>query len=173
MMNTNRMLFCLVIIAGLMICNFAWAESANRLGVGLHYWVALEDIDVDDVDEDGYSWIFSYQRVLTDYFKLEIDAGLTKEGYAGSDTTVWTPQAYLLIGKGIYAGVGVGINYFDDEFADDPFYALRAGLDLEIFPNLFLDINANYRFEEWDTEEIKEDIDTDTITLGAILRFQF
>lgn len=156
-----------------MVCKTAMAEPANRFGVGLNYWVALEDIDIDDVDENGYSWIFSYQRVLTDFIKLEIDVGLTKEGYAGSDTNVWTPQAYFLIGRTIYAGVGVGINYIDDEFADDPFYALRAGFDFEIFPNLFLDINGNYRFENWDTEKIKDDIDTDTVTLGATVRFQF
>ncbi|WP_419659430.1 uncharacterized protein Dvar_83230 [Desulfosarcina variabilis str. Montpellier] len=173
MMNTKGILFCLLVIAGLMICETASAESANRIGVGLHYWTALEDIEIDDVDENGYSWIFSYQRILSNLFKFEIDAGLTKEGYAGSDTTVWTPQAYFLIGNTIYAGVGAGINYIDDEFADDPFYALRAGIDLEIFPNLFLDINANYRFEKWNTEKIKEDVDTDTVTLGAILRLQF
>jgi opacity protein-like surface antigen len=172
-MNTKGILFCLVVIVGLMICSTASAESANRFGIGLHYWVVLEDIDIDDVDENGYSWIFSYQRVLGDFIKLEIDAGLTKEGYAGSDATVWTPQAYFLIGKTIYAGVGVGINYIDDEFADNPFYALRAGLDFEILPNIFLDINANYRFEDWETEKIKEDIDTDTVTLGTVLRFQF
>ena len=172
-MNTKGIHFCLVIIAALMICGTASAEPANRLGLGLNYWVVLEDIDIDDVDENGYSWIFSYQRILASLFKLEIDAGLTKEGYAGSDTTVWTPQAYFLIGSTIYAGVGIGINYIDDEFADDPFYALRAGLDFELLPNIFLDINANYRFENWDTEKIKEDIDTDTVTLGAIVRFQF
>jgi opacity protein-like surface antigen len=172
-MNTKRILFCLVVIMGLMIGNTALAESANRLGVGVHYWVTVDDIEIDDVDENGYSWIFSYQRTLADLLKVEIDTGLTKKGYAGSDTTVWSPQAYLLIGSTIYAGVGVGINYIGDEFADEPFYALRAGLDFEILSNIFLDINANYRFEDWDTEEIKEDIDTDTVTLGAILRIQF
>ncbi|MGB5983966.1 MAG: hypothetical protein WBG37_01580 [Desulfobacterales bacterium] len=95
------------------------------------------------------------------------------KGYAGADESVWSPQAYFLIGKGLYGGVGVGINYSDGDFANDPFYALRAGIDLEILPSIFLDINANYRFEKWDFDRIEEDIATDTLTLGAILRYEF
>ena len=92
---------------------------------------------------------------------------------AGSDQYVFSPQAFLLVGEVLYAGAGIGINYSDSEFADEPFYALRVGLDIPIFPKIFLDVNVNYRFEEWDFDKIEDDIDLDTLTLGAMLRFQF
>ncbi|HEY8241618.1 MAG TPA: hypothetical protein VIH35_09235, partial [Kiritimatiellia bacterium] len=64
--------------------------------------------------------------------------------------------------------------YFDGDFADEPNYYLRAGLDLEALPGLFLDISARYivqDIEEVD-EEVDHNIDFDTITLGANLRFE-
>ena len=42
---------------------------------------------------------------------------------------------------------------------------VRAGLDFPIAPRLFLDINVNYRFNDWNTLEWS-DLDTDTIRLG-------
>jgi hypothetical protein len=172
-MNRKAKLIVMLLIGSLVLCGTAWAENAHRLGGGLRYWVALDDIDVDDVDEDGFSLILSYQYVMAEYFKLEADLEFLDEGYAGADKAVWSPQAFFLIGKALYGGVGVGINYSDGDWADDPFFALRAGVDLEILPSIFLDINANYRFETWNFDRIEEDIDTDTITVGAILRYQF
>jgi hypothetical protein len=166
-------LFFILIMIGLTFSNPTFADAANRLGAGVHYWVAMDDIDVDDVDENGYSLIFSYQYISSLFFKIETDLGLTQKGYAGSDTVVWSPQAYFLVGKGLYGGIGIGINYSDGDLAENPFYALRAGIDLEVLPSIFLDINANYRFENWDFDEVKEDVDSDTVTLGAILRLEF
>ena len=61
--------------------------------------------------------------------------------------------------------------YFTDgTFSDTPFFMLRAGIDFPILPFLFLDINANYRFNDWDTFST-HDLDTDTIRLGAAVRF--
>jgi hypothetical protein len=60
----------------------------------------------------------------------------------------------------------------DGDFADDPFYALRAGLNLELLPSVFVDISANYRFNDSAQFEGDDtDIDTDTVFLGAALRF--
>ena len=151
----------------------SWADSSHRIGVGAHYWVTVDDIDKDNIDEDGLAIIASYQYLLTKYLKFEVNAEYLEKGYAGSDKSVLSPQAYILIGNGLYAGAGIGINYSDGEFADEPLYALRAGIDLEILPSISLDINANYRFENWDFDEIEDDIDGDTITVGAILRLRF
>ncbi|MDL1968106.1 MAG: hypothetical protein LWW97_06035 [Deltaproteobacteria bacterium] len=151
----------------------SWADGSHRIGVGTHYWVTADDIDKDNIDENGLAIIASYQYLLTEHLKFEVGAEYLKEGYAGSDKSVFSPLAYILIGKGLYAGAGIGINHSGGEFADEPLYALRAGIDLEILPLIFLDINANYRFEKWDFDEIEDDIDGDTITIGAILRLQF
>lgn len=176
--TSNNIFFWIFVIIALTFFNTGFVDTAvagsdHRLGAGAHYWVTLDDIDVNDVDENGYSFIFSYQNIRADFFKFEADLGLLKEGYAGADTTVWSPQAYFLVGKGLYAGAGVGINYSDGDFAKNPFYALRVGFDLELLPSIFLDLNANYRFENWNFDLIKEDISTETVTLGAVVRFQF
>lgn len=87
---------------------------------------------------------------------------------------VYAPAAYLVLGTGLYGALGIGGSYSDGDFSKDPFYALRVGVAIEVLPKLFLDINANYRFNEW--EEIKtvdEDTNTDTITLGAAVRIEF
>ena len=168
-----KIFFISVII--LVFCS-AWsvyAEGNHRLGAGLHYWYALEDIDKDNVDDKGYALQFSYQYVTTSLLKIEADLDVLQEEYAGSDSTVFSPQAFLLLGKAVYAGAGVGINYSDGSFAESPFFALRAGVELEVLPALYVDISANYRFETWDFDAIKEDIDTDTITLGAQVRIEF
>ena len=60
----------------------------------------------------------------------------------------------------------------DGSFAEDPFYALKAGVNFELLPSFFLDISANYRFN--DAVEIRgeeTDIDTDSVFLGAAIRF--
>ncbi|MGB5983967.1 MAG: hypothetical protein WBG37_01585 [Desulfobacterales bacterium] len=49
----------LLVICGLILTGTAWADSAHRLGAGLHYWTALDDIDLDEVDEDGFGLIIS------------------------------------------------------------------------------------------------------------------
>lgn len=81
------------------------------------------------------------------------------------------PAAYLLLGGAIYAAAGAGIVHIDGEWADDPFFALKAGLDLEVLPAIFLDISASYRFSRGvPLNDAIDNIDTDKTFLGAMLR---
>ncbi|MCO5045564.1 MAG: hypothetical protein M9963_12065 [Kiritimatiellae bacterium] len=151
----------------------AFAEDTSgphRFGVGAHYWKAVKDIDVKDVDEDGFSWVATYQYKPS-AFGLGIDVEWKEKGFAGSTEDVYEPQAYLILGRALYAAAGVGGYYSDGEFADDPFYLFRAGFDVELLPSIRLDIHALYRFEKWDNLENSDtNADSDTITLGAALR---
>jgi len=171
----RKILIVIALSCGLFLAlgQASWAESSSRIGAGMHYWMAIDDIDVDDVDEDGLALIISYQYRPAGLINLELDVEIQDKGYAGSVKDIISPQAYILVGSGVYAGAGVGINYSDGTFANDPFFALRVGIDMEVLPTIFLDINANYRFEKWDSDKIEDDIDTDTVTLGAILRIEF
>lgn len=160
-------------------CLFAVAGSTNvfagahRIGGGAHYWQTVNDVDLDNVDEDGIAWLATYQYKWSDWVAVQTDLEFLPENYAGSDKTVLAPQAYLTVGSGLYGGVGVGILYSDGDFADKPFFALRAGVEMHVLPSLYLDINANYRFEEWESiNQFEEDISEDTITLGAALRLE-
>jgi hypothetical protein len=148
-------------------------NGPHRLGVGAHYWTAMGDVNIEDVDKDGFSWLATYQY-RPGAIGLGVDLEWMDKGFGGSEETVYEPQAYLILGQSIYAAAGIGGYYTDDGFADDPFYFFRAGLDLELFAGIRLDVHAIYRFETWDSlNEESTDIDTDTITLGAALRFSF
>ena len=149
--------------------NFSHAES--RLGVGVNYWVTVDSVDVDDVDENGFSYYLSYQYRGDHLLGFQADLELLPDRF-GEDA--WAPQAYLVLGKALYAAAGVGMVYTDGSFADEPFFALKAGFDLEVFSGIYLDLNVNYRFnDKTDLEDSDSDIDTDTLFFGAALRFGF
>lgn len=141
--------------------------GVHRLGVGANYWKTIDDVDLGNVDEDGFSYIASYQ-FAPGIFKFELDLEYYPDLAGGSDT-LWSPEAFVTVGGVIYAGAGIGIYYSDGNWGDEPFYMLRAGLDIPVLPFLFLDINANYRFNDWGSLS-GSDLDTDTIRLGAALR---
>ena len=154
--------------ACLLFCPVGSAVAQHRVGGGVNYWVMLHDVNVKDFDDKGLSYLASYQYRMG---LLGFEGDLEVMPNRGEHTAV-APQAYVLVGDTLYAGAGVGINYADGEFADDPFFALKAGLNLELIPSLFTDISLNYRFSK--KEELKNKntrIDTDTVFLGAAVRF--
>jgi hypothetical protein len=165
--------FCFVIVmaGSLALAVNARAGGDGRLGVGAHYWTTVKNIDVHNVDEHGYSWLATCQY-WPSLIGLEADVEWFQSGYAGADQETYEPQAYLLVGSGIYGAAGIGGYYWDGEWGDRPFYALRGGLNFELLPSLYLDVNANYRFEDWAGLKAS-DIDSDTITLGAAVRLAF
>jgi hypothetical protein len=172
-MNTRLKLWLVGCTLGLMV----WANHdamAVRLGLGANYWQAVDSIDEDEFDEDGLSYIASLQFNLAEYSKIELGVEWYEAGFGGSAKDIYAPQAFFLLGKGLYVGAGVGGYYTDGDFANDPFFAFRAGFDVEILPSIYLDINANYRFENWDDLSADDtDVDSDTITLGAAVRLEF
>lgn len=165
---------CIVImLAGLA---FSWAansraeDGVHRVGVGAHYWKTIDNLDANDIDEDGFSWVATYQ-FRPGILGLGLDVEWKEKGFAGSTKDVYEPQAYLILGHGLYGAAGVGGYYSDGEFAEDPFYFFRAGFDIELLPSIHLDLHALYRFEKWDNlNDSATDVDTDTVTLGAAVR---
>ncbi len=148
-------------------------ERNNQIGIGAHYWTTVKNIDADNIDKNGFSYLAMYQYHYG-WVGIEADLEWFQKGFGGTDKDVYQPQAYLIVGKVLYGAAGIGGYYTDGKLADKPFYAFRVGLDIPLLPILHLDINANYRFENWDdlSTEGKE-IDTDTVTLGAAARLAF
>jgi hypothetical protein len=113
----------------------------------------------------------SYQY-LAGFIRFEVAAEYFDKGFQGSLDWAVSPQVYILAGRGIYGGLGVGATYSD--FANgswsDPYYIAKAGFDLLLLPKIHLDINADYRFLEW---EDLDNYDSDTITFGATVRVAF
>ncbi|MBN1424301.1 hypothetical protein JXA88_07075 [Candidatus Fermentibacteria bacterium] len=155
----------------------AHAQGHHKIGAGLHYWKTIDEIDVETLEgasikDNGVSWILSYQYSSNPLVTFEADILIMPETYGAAESgyRVWGPQAMILVGPMIYGGIGVGIYRAGDEWAPNPFFPLRVGVDLEILPKICLDINANYRIEKWNMHYTEEDIDTDTVTLGAVVR---
>jgi len=149
------------------------ASAEIRLGAGVHYWTALDDIEVDDVniDESGSSFIASLQWLPGGLIYFEGNLEYFDEGFGGGNAGALAPQAFALAGLGpIYGGLGIGVTYNDELEGNnfsDPFYTLRAGFDIVILPRIHLDLHGNYIFNAF------SDIDgasEDSITLGAIAR---
>jgi len=152
----------------LLCCTPALAD--HRIGGGVNYWVAIDDIHVDDIDKNGLSYLASYQYRAT-LIGLQADVEFLPDLFGENAVA---PAAYLLIGSAIYGAAGVGIVNYDGEWADDPFFALKVGLDLEVLPSIYLDISGSFRFSsKYDLGDAVDAIDTDTVFLGAAVRLGF
>jgi hypothetical protein len=173
-MTRPKIVVVILTVIVLSLSTAALAKGNSRLGGGVHYWKALDDVNLDKVDESGLSWLISYQFGASSIVKLQADLEVFPKGFAGLDEVSYAPQAFVIAGKAIYGGLGIGTYYADGKFGESAFYMLRAGVDLELLPTLFLDINGNYRFEDWkNLGDVVKDIDTDVVTLGAALRMAF
>ncbi len=151
------------------------AAGEHRLGGGVHYWRSLDQLSNDFPDtaihDDGVSEVVSYQYIAG-FIRFEAAAEYFDKGFQGSTARAVAPQVYILAGRGVYGGVGVGVTYSDFAHGSwsDPFYIAKAGVDFLLLPKLHLDINADYRFLKW--KDI-DNYDSDTITFGATVRVGF
>jgi hypothetical protein len=159
-------LFLLALVAG------ARAQGPHHMGFGANYFVAVDNIDEQDVDEDGFGYFYTYQYRPDCPAGLELTMELLPDGYAGAEEDVYAPQAYFIFGSYVYLAAGIGAFYTDGELADDPFYAFRLGAELDYKRMVYFDVYTTYRFEKWDDlSEPNKNVGSDTLFLGAALRF--
>jgi len=149
----------------------AASAGGHRIGYGFHHWRAIDDISDGDIRDSGSSHVFSYQYLTAAVLRLEADLEYFADGYGGSGEKAYSPQFYVLFGRFLYGGIGVGITN-SDGFPDgkswsDPWYALRGGFEILLLPKIHLDLNANYRANAFSA---LENADTDSLTFGASLR---
>lgn len=166
-----RIVGCLIVLSGLLAAPGQAAEK--RLGFGVHYWQTVNNLSskgFGHLKDNGTSWLVSYQIAPRGLFTLEADLEYFNSGFGGSDSSTFSPQFFVLVGHGLYAGVGVGVNAssgFDNSFSD-PFYMGRVGFNFEVIPRLYVDVNANYQANAFNQ---LGSTSTDAITLGAVVRF--
>ncbi|MEO8276065.1 MAG: hypothetical protein ABI639_07580 [Thermoanaerobaculia bacterium] len=147
----------------------------HRLGVGVHYWRSIDQLSDDfpdlNIQDDGVSEVVSYQY-LAGFIRFEADAEYYDKGFQGSTDWAVSPEVFILAGRGVYGGVGIGTTYSDFGHGSwsDPFYIAKAGVDFLLLPKIHLDVNADYRFLKW--KDI-DNYDSDTITFGATVRVGF
>ncbi|HEX5760547.1 MAG TPA: hypothetical protein VF121_15280 [Thermoanaerobaculia bacterium] len=174
----------LPLVAALALLLPAAAGAAeHRVGGGIHYWRTLDDLEDEgfgDIQDDGTAYVASWQILPAGIFRFELGLEYFPDDFGGAfDDEVLSPQAYLLVGHGLYVGVGAGLLYSDqfgrepgsdDDDFSDPFYALRGGFEMTLIPRVHFDVNANYRANAW---EKLGDVDVGTLTLGAQVRIGF
>ena len=150
----------------------AAGAGEHRLGFGLHYWRTIDEIKKsygDGIDDNGLSQLFSYQYLPKPFVKIEATVEYFPDGFGGATGSAYSPQVFLLVGRGLYGGVGAGLtrsSSFRNDWSD-PYYAVRLGYELPLLPRIDLDLNANYRF---DPPRQLEGFNSKVLTLGAVLR---
>jgi len=162
-----------LLLSGISLALIAFSNGAafagNQIGGGIHYMATVGDIkDSPGVDENAFNFVASFKHTTGGLIGIEADVEFVPD-YLGSNKTLYQPQVFGLIGGLVYGGVGIGWGYFDEDWFDNPFYALRAGVDLPV-GNLHVDINANYRFLSSKALQNATESDLDSITFGAIVR---
>jgi hypothetical protein len=127
------------------------ARAGHSLGGGVEYLKTVGDIkDAEGFDSNAFEW---------------------GPDFGGSGKSLIQPQAYALIGGGLlYGGLGIGTGYIDGGWWSNPFYALRAGVNLGL-AGVSVDVFGLYRFQNADYLDSVDQTDLDSITFGALLRF--
>ena len=161
----------LVAIA-LLVSIVGTAQAERSLGLGVHYLRNLGDITDDgavDLNQNSASLIGS---IKSDLGPLKLDGQVEYIfDYIGTGDEMWQPSLWLLLGGFIYGGGGMGIGYTNNEWQNNPFYALRAGVNLPL-GGLALDGYGTYQFQSDSELENLTGEDLDSVTFAAILRFR-
>src|ERR1043165_3566285 len=130
----KRVLIALLAITMAMTSARIASAGGVSLGGGIHYLHNVGSIDENGVDLDQNSMgILGSIMGSASFLKLEGQVEYI-HNYLGTDEGLWIPQAWALVGSTVYADGGIGIGHFHNEWMNDPFYALRAGVNLPLGP---------------------------------------
>ncbi len=152
----------------------AQAESTFEIGLGANYWYSIKDAVDKKFDEDGLGWMVSSRWMWTDYIGLGLEFERSPENFVALEDYIYAPSAHLIVGDFIYLGFGIGCYYYDDDFYDEPWYNVRAGVKTKILSPLVLDFNVNYRADSFDKiKDVADEADGETLTFGAAVRLYF
>lgn len=161
------LLFAVLIVAG----TSGVARADHSIGGGIHYLRNLGDLKTSGgptFDQNSFSLLASGQTSLV-MLRLEADVEYIFD-YIGTGHPMWQPEAWVLTSGLIYAGAGIGIGYTDGDWQKDPFYALRAGVNLGL-AGFGVDAFASYRFQNDSAIKSLTGDDLNSITFAAIARF--
>lgn len=165
----SRITGVMIVMVLLTACAAGTADAGLRVGGGIHYLRTVGDLkDAEGFDKDAVAFLGTVKYKLT-MLTVEGDLEVIPD-YVGSDELMLQPQAYALIGGLIYGGVGIGVGHLSNFGWQDPFYALRAGVDLNL-GLVDLDVFASYRFQKAKDLEVLGEDDLNSITFGALVSF--
>jgi hypothetical protein len=168
-----RTIFKALIPGVLALTLIGWSATSyagGSIGGGIHYLRNLGDISTSTVnlDQNSFSLIGSYQHGLA---LLKVEGNLEYIfNYIGTNNSMWEPSAYVLTSGLIYGGAGIGIGYIDGDWQNDPFYALRLGVNFGL-AGLALDVYGTYRFQNDSDLKALTGEDLNSVTFAALVRF--
>lgn len=169
-MKKISLILSTLLIAVLLGGIYSPVQAGTRIGGGIHYLRTLGNIkDSPDFKENAIGYMGSI--ITGTALRIEGDLELIPN-FGGSKKVMLQPQAYALLGQFIYGGVGIGIGHFDGDWQSNPFYALRAGVNVRP-GGLDLDLFASFRFQKDKHLENFGSDDLNSITFGALLRFGY
>jgi len=168
---TGRLVLLIALSTGI-----GWTGAADaaehRLGFGLHFWKSVDDLakDFPGVKDSGVAWLGSYLVDPVGPLKFGLDLEFFPNGFGGSKSGAWSPQAFVLVGDKYYGGIGIGMNVSSsfENNRSGSYYLARVGIDFALLPRVRLDVNLNYQADAFNE---LDGANTSAITLGAIVRF--
>lgn len=158
-----------------MVAGFALASAhaESTLGLGLRTFRTVDSLP-GQFHRSGIGGYANWRSQWTDLVSGQFELALYEDGFAGTTEEALAPQAFLLLGRDLYAGAGVGILFADGDFADSPFLTLRAGYQIALANWISLDLNVSYEFGEWKgVNKFDESVESDTVVLGGGVRILF
>lgn len=154
----------LVVLSPVVFLATTVTDAHAGFGAGIHYLKTVEDMEEThgfDSSSLGFLGVYSFGATLLNFeFDFEYVPNFA------FDKDLIQPSAYVFVGSFIYGGLGVGVAHYDGQWAEDPFYDLRAGLKIAVF-----DFFASYRLQKLDEINDLESDDLNSVTFGAIFKF--
>jgi hypothetical protein len=171
MMMMPRVVLPMALCALLMGVGASTAGAGGgQPGLGLHYLRNLGDIKKNggDFNQNSYALVGAYKRDLA-MLKVEGTVDYIFD-YIGTGKHMWEPAGWALLGNMIYGGAGIGIGYINGDWQKNPFYALRAGVQLP-FGKRGIDVFGTYRFQSDEQLKSLTGEDLDSVTFCGLIHF--
>jgi hypothetical protein len=135
----------------------------------------LADLSINEFEQadERQAAVFSLKLNPRNLLQFTTKMRLLPPELNSDPDSVLLPQMFIAVGDDLYAGLGTRYLIEDGILIDDPQFSLRAGVDLEILPYIFLDVRADYRFDDWRELKEEEGFSTEDVVWGGALRIQF
>jgi len=77
----------------MMIVGTSAKAEGLLIGGGGHYWTVIDDIDTDNLNDNGVAYFVSVQARMAEIFKLGVDVERVPDDFVLADEDAYAPQA--------------------------------------------------------------------------------
>lgn len=171
-----KTIFFVSLIIFTTIIPVAGAEELYRLPTSVNISkLELMNFRIDDLYPavEQQATVFSFKLNPRNLLQFTAEMDLLPQDLTADPESVLLPQMFVAIGDDLYAGLGTQYLIENGVLIDDPQFSLRAGVDLEILPYIFLDISADFRFDDWRELNEEDALANGEVVWGGALRIQF